>query len=138
MGKEIIEITPEIENEFNQWLSYVRIKVGYKKIDLIRKISNVQEKVQQMHENSIENQMIETTHSFHQSWEFQLEQPGLIEAISQLTELQQEVVWRVYVLGESQKEVAIEMGISAAAVSKTKNRAINSLKEKMESKEFFN
>lgn len=91
-----------------------------------------------MHENSIENQMIETTHSFHQSWEFQLEQPGLIEAISQLTELQQEVVWRLYVLGESQKEVAIEMGISAAAVSKTKNRAINSLKEKMESKEFFN
>lgn len=128
MNKEM-NITPETVEEFKQWLSYVRIKVGYKKVDLIRKQATEQEKKQEMINSHVGAKFEEIKHSYQESWEFHFEWSELIEALNQLTKLQQEVLWRIYVLGESQKEVAIKLDISTPAVSKVKKRAISKLKE---------
>lgn len=54
------------------------------------------------------------------------------EAINNLTEKQQKIIFYIFWEGLTIREIALRMNISGAAVQKIKNRAVNSLKEQIE------
>ena len=65
--------------------------------------------------------------TFTPEWEFLMEDDLLIDALHQLTDRQQEILWMLIVEGKSQEEVADSLSQSPASVSQTKKRAYKQL-----------
>lgn len=112
-------------------LALLKLKVGYRKVDLLRdsqKIRN-QERVylDEMGDN-LEEEPIDYR-GFTKDWEFLLEDADLIDAVQKLTTRQREILWKMYAEGKSQQEIADELELSTPSISKTKNLAYKRIRQ---------
>lgn len=113
-----------------QLLAYIREKIKYRKIDLIRK--NIKTNTREVLIG--ENQNIErTTYSsqyFNQKYntDTYIENEFLRRSINNLPERQRDFIKLHYLQGYSQKEIADMLNVSPSAISQLKGRAIDNLR----------
>lgn len=113
-----------------QLLAYIREKIKYRKIDLIRK--NIKTNTREVLIG--ENQNIErTTYSsqyFNQKYntDTYIENEFLRRSINNLPERQRDFIKLHYLQGYSQKEIADMLNVSPSAISQLKGRAIDNFR----------
>ncbi|MBZ9634058.1 sigma-70 family RNA polymerase sigma factor [Clostridium sp. FP1] len=60
-----------------------------------------------------------------------IESPGLLNALEKLPDRQKEIIYKLMVLNKSQNELINELGISRQSINKSKNLALNKLKNEL-------
>lgn len=112
-------------------LALLKLKVGYKRLDLLRE----SQKLHSIESTYLEEigDVVEEEEAEYQiipeEWDFALEDGDLIEGLHHLSKRQQEVFWKIFVEGKTQEEIASDLKISPASISKTKVRAYGQLRE---------
>lgn len=123
----VADITPEIREKSRMLLGYIKLRIEYKRIDLLRKVYTIQDRLNPILDEVLMNIPDESNIERFHSWESILDDPIVLEAVKQLPQLQQDVLWKVHIEGYKQKEIAQELDISPAAVTKAKKRAHKNL-----------
>lgn len=115
-------------------LKYIRLKIIYKKLDLLRKYR--QQDAHILRENVVAKNPITAAQSEHfrlvpkaLEWETVLNNGKLIEAMHKLTLKQQKVLWLALVWDFSQKEIGRILNINNSAVCRIQRRAIDRLRK---------
>lgn len=112
-------------------LGLLKLKVKYRKYDLWRDIRSIQDEevtyLDEMGEHLEEAPVV--YENLNQDWAFLLEDGDLIEAIQKLSVRQKDIIWKLYAEGKSQQEIADEVTLSTAAISKTKKRAFKRIRQ---------
>lgn len=78
---------------------------------------------------------VDTSITGEQAYEKEIFNERLHQAIDSLTKRQKEIVIKVYFEDKSQVEIARELGVSEAIISKTMKRALSNLKKFLEEKQ---
>ena len=123
----VADITPEIREKSRMLLGYIKLRIEYKRIDLLRKVYTIQDRLNPILDEVLMNIPDESNIERFHSWESILDDPIVLEAVKQLPQLQQDVLWKVHIEGYKQKEIAQELDISPAAVTKANKRAHKNL-----------
>lgn len=113
----VADITPEIREKSRMLLGYIKLRIEYKRIDLLRKVYTIQDRLNPILDEVLMNIPDESNIERFHSWESILDDPIVLEAVKQLPQLQQDVLWKVHIEGYKQKEIAQELDISPAAVT---------------------
>lgn len=123
----VADITPEIREKSRMLLGYIKLRIEYKRIDLLRKVYTIQDRLNPILDEVLMNIPDESNIERFHSWESISDDPIVLEAVKQLPQLQQDVLWKVHIEGYKQKEIAQELDISPAAVTKANKRAHKNL-----------
>ena len=118
-------------------LGLLRLKVEYKRKDLLedsKKIHKTEVTFLDEMGGSLKEQEVDYQ-TFTADWEFLLEDEHLISALYNMTDRQQEIVWKMFVEGKSQEEVAEDLSLSPASISQTKKRAYKYLRGVLKNEE---
>ena len=130
------KLTKQDWHDARSLLHFIRIKIRYKQLDLWRDMNKIRDVeslcLEEVGENIQEEDALYRT--FTPEWEFLMEDDLLIDALHQLTDRQQEILWMLIVEGKSQEEVADSLSQSPASVSQTKKRAYKQLRIFLERK----
>lgn len=68
-------------------------------------------------------------------WDAVLESEDLIQAVSDLTEHQQQILWFLFIEDMPVKQAKAQLNVSQQSISKTKNRALKKIQKQLEEKE---
>lgn len=130
------KLTKQDWHDARSLLRFIKLKIRYKQLDLWRDMKKVRNTESLFLEEVGENIQEEDApyDTFTPEWEFLMEDDGLIDALQQLTDRQQEILWMLIVEGKSQEEVAATLRLSPASVSQTKKRAYKQLRSFLERK----
>ncbi|AZP04300.1 RNA polymerase sigma factor [Jeotgalibaca ciconiae] len=131
------ELTEHDWQKAMRLLGLLRLKVEYKRKDLLedsKKIHKTEVTFLDEMGGSLKEQEVDYQ-TFTADWEFLLEDEHLISALYNMTDRQQEIVWKMFVEGKSQEEVAEDLSLSPASISQTKKRAYKYLRGVLKNEE---
>ena len=135
---------PDLQEELNQaysdfvnytvLLSLIQTNLKYRSLHVRERLyQNTQELVsEESLEYALNQQQADPNPLFVDHWESVLTDDQLLEAVSSLTERQQQVLWLLFIEGLPATEARKHLAISDQAVSKTKQRALEKVKQQLE------
>lgn len=115
-------------------LSLIQTNIKYKSLHVRERLyKNTQELVsEEKWEYTLNQQQITMQPLTLDQWDNVLEDAELLEAVSSLTERQQQVLWLLFIEELQPIEAKEKLNVSVQAISKTKQRALIKIKQRLQ------